>query len=67
MMDKKKVGTVVVVALLAGTVVVPDHEQAHIEEKPTTPEPALLTDDAIISTWVGSPPRLFVNSPNQFE
>jgi len=43
-MDKNKAGAIAVAALMVGTVVVPDHEQKHIEQRPATPEPTLTTE-----------------------
>jgi len=63
-MDKTKAGALAITALIIITVGVPDHEQKHIEQRPTTPEPALLMDGAIISTLSGSAPTTIQFSLN---
>ena len=48
-MEFKKIGALTVVAMVAaGTIL--GHDERHIERRPSTPEAALLTDGAIIST-----------------
>ncbi len=55
-------------AIAAGTIL--GHDEKHIEQRPTTTEPALLTDGAIISTATFSTTTTIqLPSPfsNQFE
>jgi len=67
-MDTKKVGALVIFPLLLlATIVPPCHKEPHTEQDPTTPEPALIMDGAIISTRSGTAPTLNVMLPNQFE
>jgi len=68
-MEFKKIGVLTVAAMVAaGTIL--GHDEKHIEQRPSTPEAALLTDGAIISTATSSTattiqlPSLF---SNQFE
>jgi hypothetical protein len=66
-MGMKKVGPLFVIPLLLATTLVPPyHKEPHTEQDPIAPEPALITDGAIISTHGGTAPALTMIAPNQF-
>jgi len=70
-MNKRPAGALFIVPfLVAGSAIPPYHKEPHVEQEPTTPEPALLMDGAIISTLSGTAATIGQFSsdrPNQFE